>query len=215
MKASSFLKIGVNYKLKIVHRVLNVHYINTCTYMLLNKKLWFLLTPIFKKLDAFIPALSLLANYYFSALLFCCLQQNEQKSSNITPPVCFFLLYYIYSKCMYFWVTCFMDFHWRQFSKSWTPSQCGAADRSPVSLLIFWPQHGMWPRQAVKKCLGIRIKFLPVVVLVRKRNARISYSKTEPGSLSLTPSIKAASTSRLTGVVYRMSIPYNHVISTW
>ena len=124
MKASSFLKIGVNYKLKIVHRVLNVHYINTCTYMLLNKKLWVLLTPIFKKLDAFIPALSLLANYYFSALLFCCLQQNEQKSSNITPPVCFFLLYYIYSKHMYFWVTRFVFFIDANFQKAGRLHSC-------------------------------------------------------------------------------------------
>ena len=82
-----------------------------------------LLAPIFKKLDAFIPALSLLPCFTHTCLdIFVTSNIYASMSKVIPTPVCFFLLYYIYSKCMYFWVHCFTDFHWRQFSKSWTPS---------------------------------------------------------------------------------------------
>ena len=70
--------------------------------------LHFLLTPIFKKLDAFIPALPLLGK--LSTLLdnFVVFHNKSSKVDNMIPtPVCFFLLYYIYSKYMFFWVSCF------------------------------------------------------------------------------------------------------------
>ena len=59
----------------------------------------FLLTPIFKKLDAFIPALSLLLNLFLSGLFTVCVPQTKDQTKKVVPtPVCFFLLYYIYSK---------------------------------------------------------------------------------------------------------------------
>ena len=47
-------------------------------------------------------------------------QSSKTRSTN--PCVFLFIILYIYSKRMYFWVTYFTDFRWRQFSKSWTPS---------------------------------------------------------------------------------------------
>ena len=60
------------------------------------------MTPIFKKLDAFIPALSLLRNYFFLYCLYLILKYTIQKEVVIIPtPVCFFLLYYSISSNMY------------------------------------------------------------------------------------------------------------------
>ena len=41
---------------------------------------YFLLTPIFKKLDAFIPALSLLAKFTFLAIFVSYPQQKQQET---------------------------------------------------------------------------------------------------------------------------------------
>ena len=84
----------------------------------------FSLTPIFKKLGAFIPALSLLRTFALSLYLFCVFHAKhtvtKQRCTN--PCVFLFIILYIYSKYMYFWVNYFTSFRWRQFSKSWTPS---------------------------------------------------------------------------------------------
>ena len=63
----------------------------------------FLLTPIFKKLDAFIPALFLLRKALLFFRLFRVFHGKSFRKVKLIPtPVCFFLLYYIYSKCMFF-----------------------------------------------------------------------------------------------------------------
>ena len=93
----------------------------------------FSLAPIFKKLDAFIPALSLLLNDSLLVFVFVTLQQNQQRIDSIPTPVCFFLLYYIYSKHM-FLSNGFYVFDWRQFSKSWTPSFLPY----PCSVILFY-----------------------------------------------------------------------------
>ena len=81
------------------------------------------LAPIFKKLDAFIPALSLLANYIFCLLLFSISQQHQTEDIIWYQPLCvsFYYIIYIVNVCI-FECTIFTNFHWRQFSKSWTPS---------------------------------------------------------------------------------------------
>ena len=77
----------------------------------------------FQKAGRLHSRLIMLAPYFTTVFLFF-VSKKHKNSSKIdeSTPVCFFLLYYIYSKCMYFWVVYFTDFRWRQFSKSWTPS---------------------------------------------------------------------------------------------
>ena len=94
--------------------------------------------PIFKKLDAFIPALSLLGNVWIAVFLCVVAQHNTAIHTWLPTPVCFFLLYYIYSKCMYFWVEHFTNFHWRQFSKSWTPSFLPYNAPQPINCMLFY-----------------------------------------------------------------------------
>ena len=61
-----------------------------------------LLTPILKKLDAFIPALSLLLRLFVNwPLLFCVSTKRPVNKQLIPTPVCFFLLYYSISNNMY------------------------------------------------------------------------------------------------------------------
>ena len=103
-------------------------------------------TPIFKKLDAFIPALSLLLKLLF--LLGYCYWFSITPSRNnneITNPCVFlFIILYIYSKHMYFCVKYFLYLCWRQFSKSWTPSflpyPCSLIESCFVCLLILHKQ---------------------------------------------------------------------------
>ena len=97
------------------------------------------LTPIFKKLDAFIPALSLLLNLsFFLCFCFGTQQKHKKKDKESLPtPVCFFLLYYIYSKCMFFWVTCFCIFTDANFQKAGRLHSCLIMFRGYSFVLFF------------------------------------------------------------------------------
>ena len=61
------------------------------------------LAPIFKKLDAFIPALSLLANYIFCLLLFSISQQHQTEDIIWYQPLCvsFYYIIYIVNVCIF------------------------------------------------------------------------------------------------------------------
>ena len=61
----------------------------------------FSLTPIFKKLGAFIPALSLLGIDRSLLFLFSYRKQKKKEAIVVPTPVCFFLLYYSISSNMY------------------------------------------------------------------------------------------------------------------
>ena len=126
MKASSFLKIGVNiYAVRNMYKV--IHYLLRCwkhreRMFFLPNRTQVLITPIFKKLDAFIPALSLLLPTFVIALI--CFMYHKAQSNNKRhyQPLCV-SFYYIYIVNVYISVCIiFTEFHWRQFSKSWTSS---------------------------------------------------------------------------------------------
>ena len=101
---------------------------------------YFTLPSILKKLDAFIPALSLLGKLHFFALLCLLLRTKRAKKwSDTNPCVFLFIILYIYSEHMFFWVMYFLNFRWRQFSKSWTPSFLPYPCSETSSILfIFW-----------------------------------------------------------------------------
>ena len=111
----------------------------------------FSLTPIFKKLDAFIPALSLLGTFRNLRCFSFMFHKRQRKFLNKIPtPVCFFLLYiYIVNIC--FLSNRFYVFYWRQFSKSWTPSFLPYPCSVGWSLRLFFvyfpqkkPQRSTW-----------------------------------------------------------------------
>ena len=82
----------------------------------------FLLTPIFKKLDAFIPALSLLGSYVLCDVAWEC-DHSRSITQNVedTNP-CVFLFIILYTVNIHIFENQDLRFTWRQFSKSWTPS---------------------------------------------------------------------------------------------
>ena len=85
-----------------------IHFIVICGCSLYNfNPTW--RTPIFKKLDAFIPALSLLDLLFHLCCFTAVFHTTYSIDEKVIPtPVCFFFLY-IYSKCMFFWVTYFLQ----------------------------------------------------------------------------------------------------------
>ena len=133
MKASSFLKIGVTtftyicdayeWSECILLSQLTVFSINLQRYWRQFSKSW---TP------SFLPYPCSLSTFLCVLWLLSTIKAHKE-TYKIPTPVCFFLLYYIYSKCMYFWVEHLSPFYWRQFSKSWTPSFLPY----PCSLSIF------------------------------------------------------------------------------
>ena len=127
----------------------------------------FTLTPIFKKLDAFIPALSLLRSSLLCVLFNCVIQYTQQRFKCIPTPVCFFLLHYIYSKYMFFWVTCFASFPWRQFSKSWTPSFLPYPCSEPSFTFFIFCRHPPSKKQKVKDVYQpLCVSFYYIILLV-------------------------------------------------
>ena len=72
-------------------------------YVFLSRAFYkFSLTPIFKKLDAFIPALLLLGARFSLYCLYLYSPNTQYKEKRDVPtPVCFFLFYYSISNNMY------------------------------------------------------------------------------------------------------------------
>ena len=78
---------------------------------MINIFLYFSLTPIFKKLDAFIPALPLLLNQHFCVVfLFMFHKQPRRNVERLTNPCVFlFIILYIVNVCFFEWfILCFL-----------------------------------------------------------------------------------------------------------
>ena len=62
------------------------------------------MTPIFKKLDAFIPALSLLLKQFRPLLFVLCIHKTIKEDETVTNPCVFlFIILYIVNVCIFEW----------------------------------------------------------------------------------------------------------------
>ena len=113
-----------NYKIPTPVCFFLLYYIYS-RYMLFWEQFFYFMTSAnFQKAGRLHSCLIMLAHNLFSVVIvFLFHKKTRQRISYRTNPCLFlFIILYIYSKCMAFWVLRFVNFYWRQFSKSWTPS---------------------------------------------------------------------------------------------
>ena len=129
--------------------------------------LYFLLTPIFKKLDAFIPALSLLGTYIFQHLfLFCLLPKQNKRCRKMYQPLCVSFCYIIYIVDVCFLCKIFHGYVDANFQKAGRLHSCLIPARWLLFCVVFFVLLQKQHKRVRELYQPLCVSFYYIIVLV-------------------------------------------------